>query len=84
MPAEEAVAIDAGNTVVVLGQLTVSERRQLAAELRAGLPQGAPQAGLGGASASDGANEGWLLVGLGFLVLSAVAGIAGSRLHRSP
>jgi hypothetical protein len=80
MPPLEADAIDPGNHVVVLGQLTVAERKKLVVELRA---LAAPQAGYGGASASDGVGVGWLALGTVFLLLSLVAGLAARGRRRS-
>jgi hypothetical protein len=84
MPRLRALAIDPGNHVVVLGQLTVAERVKLVNELRAGLPVpvGAPSAGLGGVSTSDGDSDNWLLVGAGFLLLSALSGVTGMAFGR--
>jgi hypothetical protein len=73
-----AVAIDPGPHVVDLGLLTVAERRRLKAELdaRGWIPEGAPTAGLGGASTSDGVNPAWMAAGASLLVMSGLAGMA--------
>jgi len=78
MPPLEAVAVDPGAKVVLLGLLTVPQRHQLAAELRArGLvPLRAPRAGYGGASTLDPATAGWVAAGVSLLVLSGLASIA--------
>ena len=79
-----AVAIDPGPHVVNLGLLSVSQRKRLEAELDAAeVPVGAPPAGFGGASASDGANERWVMAGASFLAVSFLAGIAFWRRRSS-
>jgi len=84
MPPLEAVAVDPGAVVTALGHLTVSERRQLASELRArGLPLGAPHAGQGGASASDSNTAAWVAAGVGCLVLSGLASMTFWRRRKS-
>ena len=77
MPLVLAIAIDPGPRIVKLGLLSVAQRTQLEAEVDAAeIPSGAPPAGLGGASTSDGVNEPWLIAGASFLALSCLASIA--------
>ena len=85
MPAVMAVAIDPGPHVVNLGMLSVAQRKRLKAELdaRGWIPEGAPAAGFGGASTSDGANERWVMAGASFLAVSFLAGIAFWRRRSS-
>ena len=80
-----AVAIDPGPHVVNLGLLTVAERKRLKAELdaRGWIPAGAPPAGFGGASTSDGPDERWVMAGASLLALSFLAGIAFWRRRSS-
>jgi hypothetical protein len=86
MPPLEAVAVDPGPTVVALGQLTVPQRKRLAVELRARgvVPLGAPHAGLGGASSSDGPSTPWVVAGFVCLMLSALSILVSWRRRRSP
>jgi hypothetical protein len=86
MPHLEAVTIDPVNKVVDLGPLTVGERKQLASELKAAfatMPSGAPPAGFGGASTSDGVSAGWVVAGGVLLTMSGLAGLAFWRRRRS-
>jgi len=84
MPPLDAVAVDPGPAVVVLGHLTVSQRGKLAVELHArALPLGAPHAGQGGASARDGNTAAWVAAGIGCLVLSGLASMAFWRRRKS-
>ena len=77
MPEEEAVVIDPDGNRVDLGTLTPDERRRLEAELdNARVPVGAPPAGFGGASTSNGPSGDWIAAGAGFLVLSGLASVA--------
>ena len=69
--------------MVNLGLLSVAQRKRLVAELRARFPQGAPAAGFGGASASDGADERWVMAGATFLAVSFLAGVAFWRRRSS-
>lgn len=84
MPPLDAVAVDPGATVVVLGHLTVSQRAKLAAELHARqLPLGAPDAGQGGASTPNGNTAPWIVAGIGFLLLTSLATIGFWRGRKS-
>jgi hypothetical protein len=85
MPALMAIAIDPGPHVVNLGLLTVEQRKRLKAELdaRGWVPNGAPEAGLGGASTSDAAGAAWVMAGASFLVIAFIAGIAFWRRRSS-
>jgi hypothetical protein len=86
MPELMAIAIDPGHHVVNLGLLTVAQRKRLKAELdaRGWVPRGAPAAGLGGASTTDGVDAAWVMAGATFLALSFLAGVAWWRRRRSP
>jgi hypothetical protein len=85
MPVLIAVAIDPGHHVVNLGLLSPAQRKRLKAELdaRGWIPQGAPPAGFGGASATDGVDAAWVMAGATFLALSFLASIAWWRRRRS-
>jgi len=85
MPVLLAIAITPGHHVVRLGLLTVEQRMRLKAELdaRGWIPRGAPAAGLGGASTSDGASAAWVMAGASFLALSFLASIAFWRRRSS-
>jgi hypothetical protein len=73
-PPVEAEVIDSGDMVVDLGTLDEAERTQLEQEVDP-VPPGAPPAGLGGATTTNGASAGWaaagglLLTGAGVAIL---------------
>jgi len=72
-----------GGQEIDLGRLDPQENEALEAAVDAGAPIGAPPAGFGGASTSDGLSGGWLAAGGAFLALSGLAGFAFWRRRRS-
>ena len=71
MPPVDAVVVDPGPKTVDLGPLSPSQRETLEDSLDP-VPSGAPQAGLGGASTSNGFPAGWTVAGGTFLLLAGL------------
>ena len=84
VPPVESETIDPGPKIVTLGPLSPSQRMTLEDELdvSAPAPTGAPPAGLGGASTSNGISVGWVVAGGILVLVAALATLALWRYRR--
>jgi hypothetical protein len=82
-PPVVAETIDPGAQAVHLGSLTTDERVTLETELDP-VPSGAPPAGLGGASTSNGFSVDWAVAGGIFLLLAGLASYWAWRRRSAP